>query len=61
MMILCCEDCKTEQAILLKGSKIRSGTVVLCEKCNDKRKAKDLARGDIGSEQWSIMSRIFGV
>lgn len=43
MKKLFCEGCGLFVAEIKKGSKLRNGVVLLCERCETKRKCSDLA------------------
>lgn len=47
--ILHCAGCHIKVAVIMPGSKIKKGMVVLCDKCETKRQAADLAMKTKGS------------
>ena len=49
-----CAGCHAKVAVLSPGSKVRKGSVMLCENCDFKRKVSDL------SENTNSISKLFG-
>ena len=43
-MILYCAGCSIKVGDIKKGSLLKNGMVCLCQKCEEKRKASDLAK-----------------
>ena len=43
MKTIYCEGCKIKVAEIAKGSKLKKGMVMICSRCETKRKASDLA------------------
>ncbi len=58
--ILYCSGCSLKIAILVEGSKIRHGAVVLCESCERKRIASDLGNKSKGYSMPEGFDDIFG-
>jgi len=48
--VLYCQGCSIKVAVIVEGSKIKKGMVVLCSACESMRKASDLANKTKGSD-----------